>query len=74
MQRLYLRIVLTKLQRTIYFFEKLKKFFYSFIKPAVYSKKIKKIIEINRTKLEKKQDIFKSKTEQKNAKIMNFIR
>jgi len=74
MQRLYPRVLLTKLHQTIYFFEQFRKNLYNLIKPAVYRHRLKKIIEINRKKLQKKQDIFNSKIEQKNAKTMNFIR
>lgn len=74
MQRLYLRLVFSRLQKSFYLITHLRKFIYNLIKPASYRKKMKKVLEINRLKLTKKQDIFNSKIAVNYAKTMNFIR
>ncbi len=74
MQRVCLRLAFNRLEGTLYFVKNLKDFFHSLIKPVLYKKKMKKVLEINRRKLEKKQNIFNSKIVRKNAKAMNFVR
>ena len=74
MQRLYLRLIFSRLEKTLYFFKDFKTLVYNLIKPAVYKKKMIKVLELNRKKLLKKQDIINSKNGHKNAKFMNVTR
>ena len=74
MQRLYLRLIFSRLAKTLYFFKDFKNMVYNLIKPALYKKKMIKVLEINRKKLLKKQDIINSKNGNKKAKFMNVTR
>lgn len=74
MQRIYLRLVFSKIQKVPYFVQNFKKLMYNLIKPALYKKKMKKLLEINKLKLSKKQNIVNSKNALNCAKTMNFTR
>ena len=72
MLRLYLRLIFNGV--FLNFFTNCKKLCFSFIKPALYRKKIKKVIEINKLKLSKKQDIINLINKPQHTKSINFVR
>ena len=74
MKRLYLRLVFKRVEEGFYLVNSLKTMLFNLVKPAVYQKKMRKVLELNRTKLTKKQDAFNSKIQKKTAISMNFIR
>lgn len=74
MRRFYTRVAFNKLNDTFSLFLIAKTVFQIIFKPLLNRKKIQRVIEKNKNKLNKRKDIFNSKLDQKNAKIMNCVR
>jgi len=72
MLRLYLRLVLNKIQKIRFFIKDYKNWHHNFMKPAIYKGKINKVIKINKSKLSKKQEIIDQVNGQ-NSKNINYI-
>ena len=74
MLRLYLRLFFNKLEKFIHLLKNYKNLHYNFIKPALYRKKMHKVLENNKDKLTRKLEIIELDNQHKTSKSINFVR
>ncbi len=74
MFRLYIRLIFTRIKKFLYLFKNYKKLHHNFIKPAIYRKKILKVLESNKTNLAQKLEIIEITNQGPTLKSINFVR
>lgn len=74
MIRIYFRLVFNRVKKIIIFIKNFRKIHHNFIKPAIYKEKIKKALNINQKKLDKKLEIIDLTNKEKNSNLINFVR
>ncbi len=74
MLRFYLRLSFSRVEKFINSLKNYREFHHNFIKSAIYKKKIRKVLEINRDKLSEKLDIIDTTNQSPTSKAINFVR
>ncbi len=74
MKRLYLRLIFNKIEKFLHLLKNYKNPYLNFIKPFLYKKKIKKVLELNKNRLLKKKEIINLNSNTKTSKVISFVR